>query len=49
MKASFGLRRPYRFRIVGEHRLTIKPAMRHNEHAEINRCPERDYRKWGLV
>jgi len=24
----------YRFRVVGEHRLTIKPAMRHNEHAE---------------
>ena len=24
----------YHFRVVGEHRLTIKPAMRHNEHAE---------------
>lgn len=24
----------YRFRVVGEHRLTIKPAMRHNDHAE---------------
>ena len=24
----------YRFRVVGEHRLTIKPAMRYNEHAE---------------
>ena len=24
----------YRFRVVGEHRLTIKPAIRHNEHAE---------------
>ncbi len=24
----------YHFRVVGEHRLTIKPAMRHNDHAE---------------
>ena len=24
----------YRFRIVGEHRLTIKPAMRQNDHME---------------
>jgi gliding motility-associated lipoprotein GldH len=24
----------YHFRVVGEHSLTIKPAMRHNEHAE---------------
>ena len=24
----------YHFRVVGEHQLTIKPAMRHNEHAE---------------
>ena len=24
----------YHFRVVGEHRLTIKPAMRHHDHAE---------------
>jgi gliding motility-associated lipoprotein GldH len=24
----------YRFRVIGEYQLTIKPAMRHNEHAE---------------
>ncbi len=24
----------YRFRVIGEHRLTVKPAMRYNDHAE---------------